>query len=37
MDEAESRFDGPGMTGKWKVNGILGYPDAVTLALYVTT
>ena len=35
MDEAESRFAGPGMTGKWKVNGILGCPDAVTLALYV--
>jgi hypothetical protein len=37
MDEAESRFAGPGMTGKWKVNGILGCPDAVTLALYVRT
>jgi hypothetical protein len=35
MDEAESFFDGPGVTGKWKVNGILACPDAVTLALYV--
>jgi hypothetical protein len=35
MDEAESRFAGPGMTGKWKVNGLLGCPDAVTLALYI--
>jgi hypothetical protein len=37
MDEAEARFTGPGVRGKWKVNGILGCPGAVTLALYVRT
>ena len=35
MDEAEAAFIGPGVQGKWKVNGILGCPGAVTLALYV--
>jgi hypothetical protein len=35
MDEAEALFTGPGVQGKWKVNGILGCPGAVTLALYV--
>ncbi len=35
MDEAEALFSGPGVQGKWKVNGILGCPGAVTLALYV--
>jgi len=35
MDEAESRFRGATVRGKWKVNGILGCPEAVTLALYV--
>ena len=37
MDEAESFFQGASLTGKWKVNGILGCPDAVRLALLVTT
>lgn len=35
MDEAESVFEGADLRGKWKVNGILGCPDAVTLALLV--
>jgi len=35
MDEAESFFRGAALSGKWKVNGILGCPNAVTLALYV--
>jgi hypothetical protein len=35
MDEAEASFVGPGLTGKWKVNGILNCPQAVTLALLV--
>ena len=33
--EAESRFAGRGLSGKWKVNGIVGCPGAVRLALYV--
>jgi hypothetical protein len=37
MDEAESSFRGASLHGKWKVNGILGCPDAVRLALLVTT
>jgi len=35
MDEAEALFTGPNLHGKWKVNGILGCPEAVTFALYV--
>ena len=35
MDEAEALFTGPNLHGKWKLNGILGCPEAVTLALYV--
>lgn len=35
MDEAESFFTGAGLHGKWKVNGIPGCPNAVTLSLYV--
>jgi hypothetical protein len=35
MDEAESYFQGAEVLGKWKVNGILGCPDAVRLALFV--
>jgi hypothetical protein len=37
MDEAESFFRGATVRGKWKVNGIPGCPEAVTLALYVTS
>jgi hypothetical protein len=37
MDEAEALFSGPGVRGKWKVNGILNCPQAVTLALFVKT
>jgi hypothetical protein len=37
MDEAEALFTGPGLRGKWKVNGIPNCPGAVTLALYVRT
>lgn len=36
MDEAEAFFAGDGLRGKWKVNGILGCAEAVTLALYVS-
>lgn len=36
QDEAESHFSGKGVTGKWKVNGILNCPDAVTLSLLVS-
>jgi hypothetical protein len=35
MDEAEALFNGPGVNGKWKVNGILACPGAVRLAVYV--
>ncbi|HEV8602427.1 MAG TPA: hypothetical protein VGQ68_03425 [Gaiellaceae bacterium] len=35
MDEAEALFTGEGVSGKWKVNGILNCPGAVTLALFV--
>jgi hypothetical protein len=35
MDEAESFFQGPAVRGKWRVNGILNCPDAVTLTLLV--
>lgn len=37
MDEAESFFRGAEVVGKWKVNGILGCPEAVRLALFVRT
>jgi hypothetical protein len=37
MDEAESYFHGGDVLGKWKVNGILGCPEAVRLALFVRT
>jgi hypothetical protein len=37
MDEAEAFFSGPSAKGKWKVNGILNCPQAVTLALFVRT
>lgn len=37
MDEAESYFQGAEVLGKWKVNGILGCPDAVRLVLFVRT
>jgi hypothetical protein len=33
--EAESRFAGNGLSGKWKVNAIVGCQDVVTLALFV--
>jgi hypothetical protein len=33
MDEAESTFSGHGYNGKWKVNGILNCPGAVTLGV----
>lgn len=36
MDEAESTFSGHGFHGKWKVNGILNCPGAVTLAIAVS-
>jgi hypothetical protein len=35
MDEAEALFTGDGVSGKWKVNGILNCPGAVTLAVFV--
>jgi hypothetical protein len=35
MDEAESTFSGQGFQGKWKVNGILNCPGAVTLTIAV--
>jgi hypothetical protein len=35
QDEAESGFSGHEITGRWKVNGILDCPNAVTLALFV--
>jgi hypothetical protein len=31
--EAEAPFSGHGFRGKWKVNGILNCPNAVTLTL----
>jgi hypothetical protein len=37
MDEAESFFRGPGVQGKWRVNGILGCAGAVRLTVFVTT
>ena len=37
MDEAESFFRGADVRGKWRVNGILGCPEAVRLALIVTS
>ena len=37
MDEAESYFRGAELLGKWKVNGILGCPDAVRLVIFVRT
>ncbi len=36
MDEAESTFLGQGFRGKWKVNGILNCPGAVTLTIAVS-
>ena len=36
MDEAESFFQGARVLGKWRVNGILGCPDAVRLTLFVS-
>lgn len=36
MDEAESFFEGPGVQGKWRVNGILGCAEAVRLTVFVT-
>lgn len=33
MDEAESTFSGHGFHGKWKINGILNCPGAVTLTI----
>jgi hypothetical protein len=33
QDEAEAAFSGHGYEGKWKINGILNCPNAVTLAL----
>ena len=33
--EAESFFSGRGYSGKWKVNGILNCPGAVTLTIAV--
>jgi hypothetical protein len=35
MDEAESFFTGADLHGKWKVNGIAGCPNAVTVSLFV--
>jgi hypothetical protein len=37
MDEAEAVFSGRGVQGKWKVNGIINCPNAVTLVLFVRT
>jgi hypothetical protein len=36
QDEAESFFSGKGITGKWKVNGILNCTQAVRLTLSVS-
>ncbi|HUS11764.1 MAG TPA: hypothetical protein VMZ30_14955 [Pyrinomonadaceae bacterium] len=36
MDEAESTFSGQGYHGKWKVNGILNCPAAVTLGVFLS-
>ena len=36
MSEAESMFLGSKVRGKWKVNGILNCPSAVTLTLLVS-
>lgn len=36
QDEAESFFAGKGVTGKWKVNGILNCAQAVRLTLTVS-
>lgn len=33
MDEAESTFSGQGFQGKWKINGLLNCPGAVTIAI----
>lgn len=35
QDEAESSFSGHGVTGRWRVNGILQCPNAVTLTVAV--
>ena len=37
MGEAESFFVGAGVRGKWKVNGIPLCPNAVKLAVFVTS
>lgn len=37
QDEAEAFFLGKGVRGKWKVNGILNCPRAVTVTLLVGT
>ncbi len=37
QDEAEALFLGERIRGKWKVNGILNCPDAVTLTLLVNS
>ena len=37
QDEAEALFLGERISGKWKVNGILNCPDAVTLTLLVNS
>jgi hypothetical protein len=36
MSEAEALFLGERVRGKWKVNGILDCPSAVTLTLLVS-
>jgi hypothetical protein len=36
MSEAEALFLGQNVRGKWKVNGIVNCPSAVTLTLLVT-
>ena len=33
MDEAESTFSGHGYRGKWRINGILNCPGAVSLGV----
>jgi hypothetical protein len=35
QDEAEAPFSGKGVSGKWKLNGILDCPNAVSLALRI--
>ncbi|MCA1679787.1 MAG: hypothetical protein LC777_12985 [Actinobacteria bacterium] len=33
--QAEATFFGPGASGKWKLNGILGCADAVRLTIAI--